>query len=199
MILCVKAYVCCIRNVSVASSSVTHKVELARQIPTLWTTGLLSQPRNVELLFSFPLLMLRLSEYLNLCHSHRSYNCIYWNSPAGICFSGKRLILSMCHRFFFVLREAFGQASSLAWIKFWKSHLPKGKFRNVPSTSLTNVFHHGCLFSVWSEILHEARTVSLKSQTVICTFLVSLCPSAGTGILSSQPEENPHWWNANMV
>lgn len=25
-------------------------------------------------------------------------------------------------------------------------------------------------------------------------------PSAtGTGILSSQPEENPHWWNANMV
>ncbi|KAH0629418.1 hypothetical protein JD844_011479 [Phrynosoma platyrhinos] len=22
---------------------------------------------------------------------------------------------------------------------------------------------------------------------------------AGTGILSSQPEENPHWWNANMV
>lgn len=21
----------------------------------------------------------------------------------------------------------------------------------------------------------------------------------GTGILSSQPEENPHWWNANMV
>ncbi|XP_009322879.1 PREDICTED: protein notum homolog [Pygoscelis adeliae] len=37
------------------------------------------------------------------------------------------------------------------------------------------------------------------SLTVICTFLVSLCPSAGTGILSSQPEENPHWWNANMV
>lgn len=26
-----------------------------------------------------------------------------------------------------------------------------------------------------------------------------LCPSPGTGILSSQPEENPHWWNANMV
>lgn len=23
--------------------------------------------------------------------------------------------------------------------------------------------------------------------------------SAGTGILSSLPEENPHWWNANMV
>lgn len=25
------------------------------------------------------------------------------------------------------------------------------------------------------------------------------CVSAGTGILSSLPEENPHWWNANMV
>lgn len=24
-------------------------------------------------------------------------------------------------------------------------------------------------------------------------------PATGTGILSSQPEENPHWWNANMV
>lgn len=23
--------------------------------------------------------------------------------------------------------------------------------------------------------------------------------SAGTGILSPLPEENPHWWNANMV
>lgn len=25
------------------------------------------------------------------------------------------------------------------------------------------------------------------------------CVSAGTGILSPLPEENPHWWNANMV
>ncbi|TKS69092.1 Palmitoleoyl-protein carboxylesterase notum1a [Collichthys lucidus] len=43
----------------------------------------------------------------------------------------------------------------------------------------------------------------LKNVSVTCNdgspAGVHFTPEAGTGILSPQPEENPHWWNANMV
>lgn len=132
----------------------------------------------------------------SVTHTHKPSECI-GNIPAGVCLLGR--YLNRHHRSFLYHEEL------LDWLHLWHESNSecqiclRGKFRNVPSTSLANVFHHRCLSSVQSEVLHEAPTVPLKSQTVIWMSLVSLCPSAGTGILSSQPEENPHWWNANMV
>lgn len=47
------------------------------------------------------------------------------------------------------------------------------------------------LFSVWSEVLHEAATGSLKSQTLICAFLVSLCHLQERGSCHHSQKKTP--------
>lgn len=50
---------------------------------------------------------------------------------------------------------------------------------------------------LYGGVITVIGAVMVMKRTCVVTCFCRV--SAGTGILSSLPEENPHWWNANMV